>query len=88
MFFKSHTYSLLLLGVTSVLFSRTMLILFNDPEGPNLLVVMGIAAVMYVVSVMSYMRLSSTSHLKRLLVVLLIQFALAIGLYLLFNVVP
>lgn len=46
--------SLLILAVTSVVFSRMMFVFFNDPEGPNLLVVGVAAAVVYGLSVGMY----------------------------------
>ena len=36
---QSRTASLVILGITAIVFSRSMLLLIDDPEGPNLLVV-------------------------------------------------
>lgn len=41
---------LTVLGVTAVLGSRTLFFFFDDPEGPNLLVVMAVACVVYLTS--------------------------------------
>ncbi len=48
---KTHA---LILGVTSLVCSRTFFTLINDPEGPNLLIVVVLALVVYLVSVAAY----------------------------------
>jgi hypothetical protein len=47
--------SLLLLAITAIVCSRIMFAFFHDPEGPNLLVVTGMAAVIYFVSSAVYL---------------------------------
>jgi hypothetical protein len=47
MYFKSKKTSLLILGITSIICSRTMFVFFDDPEGPNLLIVFVAALVLY-----------------------------------------
>jgi hypothetical protein len=46
---------LLILAVTAIACSRIMFALFDDPEGPNLLVVIGMAAVIFVLSAAVYL---------------------------------
>lgn len=75
--FISKKTSLLLLIVISILCSRVLFFLFNDPEGPNLVVVIGAAAIMYFISLIAY--LLNISDLKRLVVAILIQVLLVIG---------
>jgi hypothetical protein len=67
-----------------------MFFLFNDPEGPNLLVVMGMAAIIYVLSLAAYLftparKLGGASSdfrdLKVLLLVILFQILLVTGFY-------
>ena len=82
MFFKSKTPSLVLLGITSLVCSRAMFSFFNDPEGPNLLIVVGMAGILYAVSIAVYLHSSSPVNLKRLLLAILIQILVVIGLYL------
>lgn len=41
--------SLLVLGVASVALSRIAFLFVNDPEGPNLLIVMALAAIIFAV---------------------------------------
>ena len=83
MYFKSKTISLVLLALTALVCSRVMFLFFNDPEGPNLLIVTVLAAILYGLSVTAYLLYPATklTGLKRLLVVILIQILLVTGLY-------
>ena len=81
MYFKSKKTSLVILAVTSILCSRTLFYFFNDPEGPNLLVVFGMAAIVYFLSLTAYLFNSSMTGLKRLVLVIAIQILIVIGLY-------
>lgn len=81
MYFKSKKISLLILAVTSLICSRAMFALFDDPEGPNLLIVVVMALVLYFVSLSAYSFKSSTTGLKRLLLAIFIQAIIATGLY-------
>lgn len=79
--FNPKNTSLLILGITAVVFSRTMFWLFNDPEGPNLLVVMGMAVIVYFLSLAIYrlfqhLSLVSFTNLKKLSLVIFIQILL------------
>lgn len=96
MYFKSKKTSLLILGTTSIACSRIMFLFFNDPEGPNLLVVMGMAVIIYFLSLVIYLfnpsknifqHLSfvSLTGLKRLLLVIFIQIIIATGFYFCLN---
>lgn len=85
MYFKSKKIPLLILGATSLVCSRAMFFFFNDPEGPNLLIVTVMAFIIYSFSMMIYLRtispkrmlqqISSLAFLsfRNLLVVILIQ---------------
>jgi hypothetical protein len=80
--------SLLILGLTAILCSRAMFLFFNDPEGPNLLVVMGMAVIVYFLSLAVYLLGSSTlllTGIKRLLLVIFIQIILVTGFYFFLN---
>lgn len=85
MYFKSKKISLLILGITSIMFSRVMFSFFNDPEGPNLLVVLVMAAIIYFLSLIAYLFNSSLAGLKRILVVICIQIIIAAGFYFFLN---
>ncbi len=76
----SQKFSLLILGATSLAYSRIMFFFFNDPEGPNLLVVLGMAMVIYFVSWSTYFLLSLANP-KKLLLVMLIQAGIATAFY-------
>jgi len=76
MYFRSKTISLLILAVTAMTASRVMFWLFNDPEGPNLLIVTVMSAIVYFLSLAAYYFLPSPpslTGLKRLLFVILVQ---------------
>ena len=76
--------SLLILAITAVVCSRIMFAFFHDPEGPNLLVVTGMAAVIYLVSSAVYLSniYPSLTGFKRSSAALLIQTFIATGFYL------
>jgi hypothetical protein len=76
--------SLLILAITAVAYSRVMFAFFDDPEGPNLLVVIGMAAVIYLISSVVYLSNFSPSltGLKRSLAAVFVQIFVATGLYL------
>lgn len=69
--------SLLTLGVTSLLCSRATFYFFNDPEGPNLLIVVGLAAILYTLSLGVYIAMGR----KSLLLAIIVQILLATALY-------
>ena len=76
--------SLLILAITAVVCSRIMFALFDDPEGPNLLVVTGMAAVIYLVSSAVYLSsfYPSLAGVKRSSATIFIQILVATGFYL------
>lgn len=84
MYFKSKKTSLTILGITSLVCSRAMFLFFNDPEGPNLLVVVVGAIVIYFLSLAIYMLSPlpvSLKGLNRLLLMVVIQIIIAAGIY-------
>ncbi len=88
MYFKSKKVSLLILGITSIACSRVMFFFFNDPEGPNLLIVVVMAAIIYLVSVAAYIFYPPTpslAGLKRILLAIVVQILIVTGLYLCLN---
>jgi hypothetical protein len=81
MFLKLKKNSLLLLGITSIVSARVLFCFFNDPEGPNLLVVMGTAVFLYLLSLLPYFFRLSVSEVRRFLLGIFIQILFVIGLY-------
>lgn len=83
----------MILAITAIICSRMLFSFFNDPEGPNLLIVIVTAAIIYFVSLATYLinpsvkNLSSSSSagLKRLFLVILTQIVLVICLYVCLN---
>lgn len=73
--------SLLILALTAVAFSRAVFTFFDDPEGPNLVVVSGLAALIYLPCLIFYLSnvVRTLTRLRRLLVAILIQMIVAIG---------
>ncbi len=76
--------SLIILGVTALVCSGVLLHSFNDPEGPNLLIIVVMALILYVVSLTAYL-LKSLSVLKQLLLAIAVQIVVAVGLYFLLR---
>ncbi len=77
---ESRKFSLIILGITSLVCSRAVFFFFNDPEGPNLLIVMGLSVILYIPSLLLY-RLISTTNLKKVLLIIFIQILVSIALY-------
>jgi hypothetical protein len=75
----SKKTSLLILAITAIVCSHVMFLFFNDPEGPNLLIVIGMAVVVYFLSLVAY--LFNISGSKKLLLAILIQIVIAVALY-------
>ncbi len=83
MHFKSKKISLIILGITSIACSRAMFSFFNDPEGPNLLIVMVMAVIVYVLSLAVYLYFPSTKKddLKKILLAISIQIIIVTSFY-------
>lgn len=78
---------LLILALTAALCSRLIFFLIADPEGPNLLVVTGLAAVLFVVSLAAWFSrpLAFATGLQRVAAVLPVQIMLAVAAYILLR---
>lgn len=85
MYFKSKKTSLLILALTSLVFSRALFFFFNDPEGPNLLIVSVLAALIYCASLAAYSLNSLAAGPKKLFLTILIQILMVAALYLCLN---
>jgi hypothetical protein len=82
LYFRSKKISLMILAVTAIICSRVLFFFFNDPEGPNLLVVAGLALAVHLLSSAIYIfSPSPISGIKRLSAAICIQILLLIGLY-------
>jgi len=83
MYFNFTNGSLLILAITAVMCSRAMFAFFRDPEGPNLLVVTGMAAVIYLLASAVYLSnfFPSLTGYKRSSTTIFIQIFLAAGFY-------
>ena len=82
LYFKSKKISLMMLAATAIICSRVLLFFFNDPEGPNLLIVAGLAIAVYFLSSAVYIfSPSKISGVKRLSAVICIQILSVVALY-------
>lgn len=91
MTFKSKKISTLILGVSSLVCSRVMFLFIDDPEGPNLLIVVVLAMVLYFLSLTIYKLgfsipkfnpvLAALTNHKRLITIVVIQILLATTFY-------
>lgn len=77
--------STIILAVTSFLCARTILVLFDDPEGSNLLIVSVLAAILYLFSLTAYLLPGSVPEYQRVNVAILVQLVLSAGLYLVLS---
>jgi hypothetical protein len=83
MHLNGKTISLLVLAITALLCSRAMFAFIDDPEGPNLLVVTGMAAIIFLLSAAFYLAnvAPSLTGFKRSSAAVLIQLCIAMGFY-------
>jgi hypothetical protein len=81
MFLNSKKTSLLLLGITALVSSRTLFFLFNDPEGPNLLVVTVLALILYIASCIVWRFVPAKTASQKLLLAICAQVVIVTGLY-------
>lgn len=82
MLFESKKVSLITLGITAVIGSRVLFSLFDDPEGPNLLIVVVTAAVIYLVSLPVY-KLNSLHNAQKFYLAIGVQVVAVTILYVL-----
>jgi hypothetical protein len=79
--FTAKKTSLLLLGITAFVCSRTLFFLFRDPEGPNLLVVTVLAVILYVASFIAWRFIPATTGSQKLLLAICTQILIVTALY-------
>lgn len=81
-YYKSKQISLIILAATAVICNGTLLRLFNDPEGPNLVVTGGLALILFCLSAALYLwGPTGIKGIRRLLTVIAMQVSLVIILY-------
>lgn len=79
--FTSKKTALFVLGVTATLCSKVLFMAFDDPEGANLLVTVGMALVVFFVSFGAYTQSRSIAGSKKLLLSIFVQILLTTILY-------
>lgn len=77
----SKKTSLIILALTALISSRAMFAFFDDPEGPNLLIVTVLAAILFVISGAVLSFLSPTTGVKKIGIGIFIQILLVTILY-------
>jgi hypothetical protein len=84
----SKNISFLILAVTALALSRGMFYLFSDPEGPNLVVVAGMALILFAASIAgNYFHSSTIAVLgtRRLVIAVVVQIIVVTGFYVWFR---
>lgn len=71
---------LIILGITAIVCTRVMLVFFDDPEGPNLLVVLGMAFFVFLLSLPVY-RLRRLENHQKLILTIITQILIVTVLY-------
>ena len=74
---------LLIIAITAILLSKVLFLLFADLEGPNLLISLGLAALIFCISLLGC-AFNFPTH-KKLLAALCIQIVVTVGLYFLMK---
>lgn len=84
---KAHTTmaSNIILILTALFLSRAMLVLFDDPEGPNLLIVSVLGAFVFAFSRLAYLKNFKMPVNKRALFSFSLQVVIVIMLYFLLR---
>lgn len=85
--FNLKKSSLIILAVTATACSRVMFALFDDPEGPNLLIVTVMALIVYFLSlgVNKYYPLVKEEGSKKVLSIVIVQIIIVTVFYLFLN---
>lgn len=84
--FKSKKVSLGILAVTAIICSRLWFFLINDPEGPNLLIVLGLALALFFLSLAVYaFAPAEMKGLKKLPAAIVVQILAVFMLYFLMR---
>lgn len=82
---RSSNTTLLILGITALACSRAMFLFFNDPEGPNVPVVIGMAAIIYSLSLVVFLFNHPAAGIKKVLLAISVQIIIAVGFYFLLK---
>lgn len=83
MYFDSKKTSIIISAITAMMSSRAMFAFFDDPEGPNLLIVTVLAAVVYFLALAIALLFPAIKQasLKRLLSLIFIQIIIVTAFY-------
>ena len=71
----------LFLAVVAVTCARLLLFSVHDPEGPNLLVVTGMGAIIYLISISPFLFYAPPMTFRKMVLALGIQLLVSVGIY-------
>lgn len=77
----SHQFGFALLSITALICARGLFFFFNDPEGPNLLIVIVTALFIFLVSLLGYTYAAHKNAFQKILLTLSVQLLLTLALY-------
>ncbi len=83
--FISKKASFVILGISALICAKALFSFFNDPEGTNLLVTVGMALIIFFLSLTPYLFRLQISEFKKFLVAILAQGALVVLFYFLLK---
>lgn len=69
------------MGITSLLSTRVLFFIMNDPEGPNVLILTAMTTIIYFLTIGIYSLKFPFIGLRKLFLVFLIQIVFVIGFY-------
>jgi hypothetical protein len=77
----SKKITFIILAITALISSRVLFALFNDPEGPNMLVIGVTTLGVYLLSLTVFLFSSSLTKEKKMFLAILVQVLIVLGLY-------
>lgn len=84
-YIKANKVPLIILGAASIVSSRVMFVFFNDPEGPNLLVISVAAIIVFLLSFAVYFFSAPTTNLRKALLAVLVPMVITASFYFLLK---
>ena len=76
---KSNRIALIISAITSLILSRSVFLFIDDPEGPNLLIVVVMALVIYLLSLSLYLyKPSERTVLKQTIFLIIFQIIISL----------
>ena len=82
-FMQARIGPMLILAITAIACSKVVFVFFHDTEGPNILVTIGLAAIIYSISLAVFLSnlFLTVVGFKRISFTIVIQIFISIGIY-------